>query len=163
EAAQHMQEQENPLLPWQDSLASQRWQMELALLRLYCEPIRAARQLARLADDALREELHERRAVYSAADYRSVPPPDDPPHLYRPWRFRGLPGLPRYHLRQLGFAGGLFEHAPAPLKGSPRLVLAGTTLVLLALTAFGAAVYRWCAPHLPHLLPQEAIYNHPVL
>src|SRR5262249_13073313 len=61
------------------------------------------------------------------------------------------------------FAAGLFEHAPAPLKSAPRLVLAGTMLVLLALTAFGAALYRWCTPHLPHLLAQEAIYNHPVL
>ena len=34
-AAQQMQAQENPLLPWQDSLVSQRWKVEQALLRLY--------------------------------------------------------------------------------------------------------------------------------
>jgi hypothetical protein len=45
-ATQHMQAQENRLLPWQDSLASQRWRMEQALLQLYLDPDRAAQRLS---------------------------------------------------------------------------------------------------------------------
>ena len=69
-AAQHMQAQENPLLPWQDSLASQRWKMEQALLQLYLEPDRAAQQLVQLADDALRDDIHARLGAFAAADHR---------------------------------------------------------------------------------------------
>jgi formylglycine-generating enzyme required for sulfatase activity len=163
EAAQRMQAQENPLLPWQDSLASRRWQMEQVLLHLYCEPERAVQQLAYLADDALRDEIHERLATFAAADHRPDGRGDDSAYVYCTWRFADLPAATRHRLRQLGFAAGLFEHEPVPLKHAPRLVLAGTLLVTLALTAFGVAAHRWYTPHRPHLLPQEAVYNHPVL
>jgi hypothetical protein len=162
-AAQRMQVQENPLLPWHDSLASRRWQMEQALLSLYCEPERAAQRLAQLADDALRDEIHERLAAYAAADHRPDGRGDDSAYVYCTWRFADLPAATHHRLRQLGFAAGLFEHEPTPLRHAPRLVLAGTMLVMLALTAFGVAMHRWYTPHLPHLLPQEAVYNHPVL
>jgi hypothetical protein len=66
-------------------------------------------------------------------------------------------------LRQLGFAAGLFEDEPAPLKRSPRLVLAGTMVMMLALTACTAALYRWLTPNPPHLQAQEAVYDRPVL
>ena len=66
-------------------------------------------------------------------------------------------------MRQLGFAAGLFQHAPAPLKDSPRLALAGTALVMLGMTALAVAAYRWYRPEPPRLLVQEAVYNHPTL
>ena len=76
-AAQQMQAQENPLLPWQDSLASQRWQMEQALLQLYLEPDGAAQQLAQLADDTLRDDIHARLGAFAAADHRPEARGDD--------------------------------------------------------------------------------------
>lgn len=49
EADQKQRTQENPLLPWQGSLASRRWQVEHALLRLYTDPEVAADRLTVLA------------------------------------------------------------------------------------------------------------------
>ena len=73
------------------------------------------------------------------------------------------PAATRHRLRQLGFAAGLFEHEPVPLKYSPRLVLAGIMLMMLALTACSAALYRWLTPNPPQLLAQEAVYDDQVL
>ena len=101
-----MQAQENPLLPWQDSLASQRWQMEQALLQLYLEPDRAAQQLAQLADDALRDDIHARLGAFAAADHRLDARSDDSAYVYCTWRFADLPAATRHRLRQLGFAAG---------------------------------------------------------
>ena len=161
-AAQHMQAQENPLLPWQDSLASQRWQMEQALLQLYLEPDGAAQRLAQLADDTLRDDVHARWA--------GLPPPNI---VWTPAvttaRISIAPGVLLISLPPPATAcassvslPGCSSATPAPLKRSPRLVLAGIMLVMLALTACGAA-YRWLTPNPPHLLAQEAVYDHPVL
>ena len=84
-------------------------------------------------------------------------------YVYCTWRFADLPATTRHRLRQLGFAAGLFEHEPVPLKYSPRLVLAGIMLMMLALTACGC-----CAVPLAHTQPaaspaQEAVYDDPVL
>ena len=163
-AAQQMQAQENPLLPWQDSLASQRWQLEQALLRLYLDPAGASRQLvAQLADEALRDDVRARLAEYAAAEHRPAASGDDSAYIYCTWRFAELTAATRQRLRQLGFAAGLFQHAPAPLKDSPRLALAGTALVMLGMTALAVAAYRWCRTEPPRLLVQEAVYNHPTL
>ena len=144
-------------------MASQRWQMEQALLQLYLEPDRAAQQLAQLADDTLRDDIHARLGAFAAADHRLDARSDDSAYVYCTWRFADLPAATRHRLRQLGFAAGLFEHEPIPLKRSPRLVLAGTMLMMLALTACSAALYRWFTPNPPHLQAQEAVYDHPVL
>ena len=45
--------QENPLLPWRDSPAQRRWQLEYALLQLYAEPESAADCLTALAGNEL--------------------------------------------------------------------------------------------------------------
>ncbi|HEY7494591.1 MAG TPA: hypothetical protein VIH59_26265, partial [Candidatus Tectomicrobia bacterium] len=68
EAGQRMQAQENPLLPWQHSLARRRWELEQALLQLYLDPRGAAQQLAQLADEELKEEVHDRLARFAAAE-----------------------------------------------------------------------------------------------
>ena len=162
-AAQQMQAQENPLLPWQDSLASQRWQLEQALLRLYLDPAGASRQLAQLADEVLRDDVRARLAEYAAAEHRPAASGDDSAYIYCTWRFAELTAATQHRLRQLGFAAGLFQHAPAPLKDSPRLALAGTALVMLGMTALAVAAYRWYRPEPPRLLVQEAVYNHPTL
>ena len=54
---------------------------------------------------------------------------------------------------------GLFEHEPVPLKYSRRLVLAGIMLMMLALTACSAAMYRWLTPNPPQLVAREAVYD----
>ena len=138
-AAQQMQAQENPLLPWQDSLASQRWQLEQALLRLYLDPVGVTRQLAQLADDELRDDVRAHLAEYAAAEHRPAASGDDSAYIYCTWRFAELTAATQQRLRQLGFAAGLFRHAPAPLKDSPRLALAGTVLVMLGMTASGGS------------------------
>ena len=70
ESARRMQAQENPLLPWQGSLARRRWELEQALLQLYLDPRGAAQQLAQLADDELKDEVHDRLARFAAAEHR---------------------------------------------------------------------------------------------
>jgi formylglycine-generating enzyme required for sulfatase activity len=162
-AAQHMQVQENPLLPWQDSLASERWQMEQALLQLYLDPDRAAQRLAQLADDTLRDDIHVRLGAFAAADHRLDARSDDSAFVYCTWRFADLSAATRHRLRQLGFAAELFKREPVPLKRSPRLVLAGIMLVMLALTGCSAAVYRWLTSNPPHILAQEPVYDDQVL
>jgi hypothetical protein len=162
-ARQDMQAQENPLLPWQDSLASQRWQMEQALLQLYLDPDHAAQRLAQLADATLRDDIHARLGAFAAADHRLDARSDDSAFVYCTWRFADLPAATRHRLRQLGFAAGLFEHGPTPLKRSPRLVLAAIMLMMLALTACSAAAYRWLTPNPPHVPAQEAVYDDQVL
>ena len=89
-AAQQMQAQENPLLPWQDSLASQRWQLEQALLQLYLDPAGASRQLAQLADEVLRDDVRAHLAEYAAAEHRPAASGDDSAYIYCTWRFAEL-------------------------------------------------------------------------
>lgn len=139
--------------------------MDQAILQLYLDPKNAAQQLAQLADDELRDEIRERLAAFAAADHRPEGGGDDSAYIYLTWRFAELPAATRHILRRLGFgfSAKLFNHAPAPLKSSPRLVLAGTMLVMLALAAFVAAITRWVTPEPPRLVVQDAIYNHPAL
>lgn len=163
EAGQRMQAQENPLLPWQRSLARRRWELEQALLQLYHDPKGAAQQLARLADEELKEEVRDRLARFAAAEHRRPDGRNDAAYIFLTWRFADLPAATRYTLRQLGFATALFkEEHPTPLKHASRLVLAGTMLVMLALSAFGTAAYRWLVPELPRLVTTaSATYEHP--
>ena len=163
EAGRRMQTQENPLLPWQRSLARRRWELEQALLQLYLDPKGAAQQLAQLADEELKEEVHDRLARFAAAEHRRPDGRNDAAYIFLTWRFADLPAATRYTLRQLGFAAALFkEDHPTPLKHASRLVLAGTMLVMLALSAFGAAAYRWMVPEPPRLVTTApATYEHP--
>ena len=155
--------QENPLLPWQDSLASRRWQVEHALLRLYVEPEVAADRLTVLADEELRAEIRDRLSEFAAAEHRPADRDDDGARIYLTWRFADLPAATRHRLRALGFADGLFTTAPPPLKDAPRLMLSATLLVTLALAAFAVAGYRWMTPDLPRLLVRDSVLDHPVL
>ena len=163
EAGRRMQAQENPLLPWQHSLARRRWELEQALLQLYLDPKGAAQQLAQLADEELKDEVHDRLARFAAAEHRRPDGRNDAAYIFLTWRFADLPAATRYTLRQLGFAAALFkEDHPTPLKHASRLVLAGTMLVMLALSAFGAAAYRWMVPEPPRLVTTApATYEHP--
>ena len=163
EAGRRMQAQENPLLPWQHSLARRRWELEQALLQLYLDPKGAAQQLAQLADEELKDEVRDRLARFAAAEHRRPDGRNDAAYIFLTWRFADLPAATRYTLRQLGFAAALFkEDHPTPLKHASRLVLAGTMLVMLALSAFGAAAYRWMVPEPPRLVTTApATYEHP--
>ena len=162
EAAQRMQAQENPLLPWQHSLARRRWELEQALLQLYLDPKGASAAVsptggrgaegrgARPSGQVCRRRASSadsgtmRRIFFSPGALLICPPP----HATR--------------LRQLGFAAALFKEDTRPLKHAPRLVLAGTMLVMLALSAFGAAAYRWTVPEPPRLVTTApATYEHP--
>ena len=157
-----MQAQENPLLPWQHSLARRRWELEQALLQLYLDPKGAAQQLAQLADEELKEEVHDHLARFAAAEHRRPDGRNDAAYIFLTWRFADLPAATRYTLRQLGFATVLFKEDHPPLKHASRLVLAGTMLVMLALSAFGAAAYRWMVPEPPRLVTTApATYEHP--
>ena len=111
----------------------------------------------------LRDDVRARLAEYAAAEHRLAASGDDSAYIYCPWRFAELTAVTQHRLRQLGFAAGLFQHAPAPLKDSPRLALAGTALVMLGMTALAVAAYRWYRPEPPRLLAREAVYNHPTL
>lgn len=163
EAGQEKQAQENPLLPWQNSLASRRWQVEQALLQLYVEPEFAADRLTELADEELQAEIRDRLGEFAAAEHRPADRDDDDERIYLTWRFADLPATTRHRLRALGFADGLFATAPPPLKDAPRLVLSVTLLVTLALAAFAVAGYRWLAPDLPRLQVLDNVLDHPVL
>lgn len=163
EADQDKRAQENPLLPWTNSLASRRWQTEQALLLLYTEPQAAAERLTELADDELRPEIQFRLSELAAADHRPADGDDDGARIYFTWRFAGLSATARYRLRQLGFAGGLYATEPPPLKAAPRLVLATTLLGTLALAAFAVASYRWMTGDLPRVLVSDEIHAHPTL
>jgi formylglycine-generating enzyme required for sulfatase activity len=163
EAGQRMQAQENPLLPWQHSLARRRWELEQALLQLYLDPRGAAQQLAQLVDDELKDEVYDRLARFAADEHRRPDGRNDAAYIFLTWRFDELPAATRYTLRQLGFAAVLFkEDHLTPLKHASRLVLAGTMLVMLALSAFGFAAYRWMVPEPPRLVTKApATYEHP--
>src|SRR5262249_52990634 len=131
EAGGRMQTQENPLLPWQHSLARRRWELEQALVQLYLDPGGAAQQLAQLADAELKEEVRDRLARFAAAEHRRPDGANDAACIFLTWCFADLPAATRYILRRLGFAAALFrEDSPAPLKHAPRLVLACTMLVM---------------------------------
>lgn len=162
-AYREKQAQENPLLPWQNSLASRRWHVERALLQLYVEPEVAADRLMVLADEELRAEIRDRLSEFAAAEHRPADRDDDDERIYLTWRFADLPAATRHRLRALGFADGLFATAPPPLKDAPRLVLSATLLVALALAAFAVAGYRWMTPDLPRLWVQDSVLDHPVL
>jgi hypothetical protein len=84
--------QENPLLPWRDSLASRRWQVEHALLQLYTDPDAAADRLTELADEALRPEIEHRLREFAAADHRPADRDDDGAHIYLTWSLRRSEG-----------------------------------------------------------------------
>ena len=88
---------------------------------------------------------------------------NDAAYIFLTWRFADLPAATRYTLRRLGFAAALFrKDYPEPFKHASRLVLAGTMLVMLALSAFGAAAYRWMVPEPPRLVSTvPATYEHP--
>ena len=156
-------QQKNPLLPWQNSLASRRWQVEHALLRLYTEPEAAADRLTVLADEELQAEIRDRLGEFAAAEHRPADRDDDGERIYLTWRFADRPAATRHRLRALGFADGLFATAPPPLKDAPRLMLSATLLVTLALAAFAVAGYRWLTPDPPRLLVRDRVLDHPVL
>ena len=160
-----MRAQENPLLPWRDSLASRRWQVEHAVLHLYTHPQAAAERLSELADAELRDEIRHRLREFAAADHRPVGREDDGTQIHLTWRFAEPPAdaTTRQRLRQLGFAEGHYREAPPPLQLAPRLVLATALLGSLALAAFAVAAYHLLAEHPPRLLASEAVHEHPTL
>jgi formylglycine-generating enzyme required for sulfatase activity len=155
--------QENPLLPWRDSLASRRWQVEHALLQLYTDPDAAADRLTELADEALRPEIEHRLREFAAADHRPADRDDDGAHIYLTWSFADLKVTKRHRLRQLGFAADLYLSTPQPLPEAPRLVLAKALLGSLALAACAVATHRLLAEHPPCLLVSDPIHDHPTL
>lgn len=163
EADRKQREQENPLLPWQDSLASRRWQLEHALLQLYTDPEAAADRLTGMADEELREDIRDRLSEFAAADHRPTDREDNGERIYLTWRFASLPATTRHRLRELGFASGLYPTELPPLKRAPRLVLAVSLLATLALAAFVVAGYRLLTPNPPRLLAQDSVYDDPVL
>ncbi|MCP5197233.1 MAG: formylglycine-generating enzyme family protein [Gammaproteobacteria bacterium] len=156
-------EQENPLLPWRNSLASRRWRVEQALLQLYTDPKVAADRLTVLADEELRAEIHDRLGEFAATDHRPTDRDDDGERIYLTWCFAALPATTRQRLRKLGFARDLYPTAPPPLKDAPRLALAVTLLTTMALAAFVVAGYRWMTPNLPRLRVLDSLQDHPVL
>jgi formylglycine-generating enzyme required for sulfatase activity len=162
EAEKRMQVQENPLLPWQHSLARRRWELEQALLQLYLDPVSAARQLAQLADAELQDDVRDRLALFAAAEQRRSGGRNDAGSIFLTWRFDDLPAITRHTLRRLGFADKFRgKYQRMSLKDSPRLALAGTMLVMLALSAFGAAAYRWFTPEPPQVVTDNAAtYDH---
>ncbi len=147
DAARKKEQEENPLLPWESSLASRRWQLEQALLRLYFDPTGAVERLTELADVELRDEIRERLAEFAADEHR---PAGLDAYIYLTWRLDELPPLTRHRLRRLGFAADLYRHQPPPLtKYPPRLLLAISILAGLALAAFAAALHRGLTPNPP--------------
>lgn len=133
------------------------------MLQLYVEPEVAADRLTELADEELGAEIRDRLSEFAAAEHRPADRDDDDERIYLTWRFADLPAATRHRLRALGFAGGLFPTAPPPLKDAPRLVLASTLLVALALAAFAVAGHRWLTPDPPRLRVQDTVLDHPVL
>jgi hypothetical protein len=156
EAAHKKKNEENPLLPWKESLASRRWKLEQALLQLYSEPESAAEHLAQLADDELREEVRERLSEFAAAEHRPNGSGDDA-YIYLTWRLDELRGQTPYHLRRLGFAADFYPYEPPSLEHyASRLVLAVSALSALsalALAAFVAARLQGISS------PSSAAYN----
>lgn len=159
EAAQQMHVQENPLIPWSASLASRRWQVSQALLHLYLDPDGAAQRLVELAHGDLKKEIRRHLADYASAEYHGQ---GSGRHMhYMTWRLADQSNTTRHRLRQLGFAAGVVgDEAVPPLTLPSRLVLAGTLLVLLALTAFGVAGYRWFVLEPPVLIVKDHFSQH---
>lgn len=155
EAEQQRHAQENPLLLWADSLASRRWQVSQAVLHLYLDPDGAAERLLELAHGDLKDEIRSRLADYAGAEHREL---GGRRHMrYMTWRLADQTDVTRHRLRNLGFAAGVVgTETVAPLKTPSRLMLAGTTLVMLGLMAFGVAGYRWLVPEPPELILDDA-------
>ena len=149
DSAREMQERENRLLPWRDSLASRRWQLEQALLQLYQQPKAATRKLVQLANSGLDDEVRERLAGFAAAEHLEARLGHERRYIYLTRRLTDLPAGSRRDLHQLDFAKGLSPSQPATLKDAPRYALAVTALTMLALTAFAVAAQRWWTPNPP--------------
>jgi formylglycine-generating enzyme required for sulfatase activity len=149
DSARQMQERENRLLPWRDSLASRRWQLEQALLLLYQQPEAATRKLVQLANSGLDDDVRERLAGFAAAEHLEAGLGHERRYIYLTWRLTDLPADLRRDLHHLDFAKGLSPSRPATLKDAPRFALAMTALAMLALTAFAVAAQRWWTPNPP--------------
>ncbi len=153
EAQHQRQAQENPLLPWSESLASRRWLVSQALLHLYLNPDGAAQRLVELAHGDLKKEIRSHLSKYAGAEHRGQR--DDCHTRYMTWRLSDQSDITRHRLRQLGFAARVAGDEVASLKVPGRLVMAGTVLILLALTAFGIAGYHGLAPEPPELIVED--------
>ncbi|MCB1816019.1 MAG: formylglycine-generating enzyme family protein, partial [Candidatus Competibacteraceae bacterium] len=151
-----MARQQRPLLPWQSTLARDRWRIDEAILQLYREPGKAADRLTALASKELKGEIRARLSGFAdAAAYQALA--DRPQHIiYTTWRLADVEPLTQYRLRALGFAGGIYRKAPPPLARYPwTLQLTLGALGGLALVAFGAAIKQWQQPNYPELMPQN--------
>lgn len=114
DAERQKEQQENPLLPWRNSLANRRWQLERALLQFAIDPGAAVDRLCELAGDQLRAEIEQRLGEFVAAEHRrrNRDGDGDGQYIYLNWSFAAQPPTTRHRLRELGFAAGLFTGGP---------------------------------------------------
>jgi hypothetical protein len=164
EADQEKRAQENPLLPWTNSLASRRWQVEHALLQLYTEP----RRRRRPADGTRRRRI----AAGNPAPPARVRCRRSPPGRSRRRR--------RAHLSDLALRRSVGNETPplAPTRVCRGLYLSDTAAAARSAAAGAgddAARQRWRWPPArspriagspsdpPRLLVSDPIHDHPTL
>lgn len=160
------QVQENPLLPWRQSLAQQRWQIEQALLTLHHDPEQASRALENLATSELRKHIKRRLKRYAAEDlWDKNNTKAQQQRIYCHWNYFDLPELTRYRLRKLGFAHGLINDPLPNLQDLPvRLALTLALLGAIGASAISiAAYYHWWHSPEPILKSVEAIHDNKVI
>jgi formylglycine-generating enzyme required for sulfatase activity len=126
------QEQHSALLPWKNTLAAQRLDLEIGLLELWRNPQKATDMLYPLFRGELKEEVQTRLADYAPRDYQQQAA-DRQTVICLPWVWRDQLGKVRRLLWEMGLRGD----SPGPLR------VPGTVSLAVGLglgTAIAAAV-----------------------
>jgi len=192
EAARKAQrDRQNPLLPWADTEPERRWDLELALLRLFLGPEPAAQDLLDLATSGLGTEIRQRLgelctwdqapeseqqpdphpadpaappAAAEVADGEPDPDQRDGPLIRLPWRWQDYADRPDLleALYRLGLGGRPLARR---LHFAPptRPALALGALAGLALAAFVTAGLRALHPPGIALVATVPLLDHPAL
>ncbi|MCP3972699.1 MAG: formylglycine-generating enzyme family protein, partial [Rhodobacteraceae bacterium] len=145
---------QNRLLPWNRTPAQRRWRIELELLELVLDPVRATPRLQALAasDAELREEIRERLGELRSADQLD---PNWTPEtriqapreaVFLTWELGTLPSGIQDSLVAMGFGGGEIRGRRKGLRPAPRLSLSLGLLAGLAIAAGGSALYQGLNP-----------------
>ena len=136
---------ENPLLPWTDSLAQQRWQIERLLIDLYINPDQSTKKLFDLAnsDRQLAKEIRQKLAAFRATDDHDADISSDS-YVVMTWYFKHLSYETRHRLIQLGFVFPVSKSlSDKPLTTKVlllSLVTLGTVSLFMALYQFTSSV-----------------------